>query len=73
MSIGFHPIDKKTGTGVKGQVAYWLVDDMTQTIEHYLEKGCTIYRGPIISVDSGSVAQLIDPLGNVIGLIEWKR
>jgi predicted enzyme related to lactoylglutathione lyase len=73
VSIGFHPIDEKTGSGVKGQVAYWLVDDLTQTIEHFLEMGCTIYRGPIISVDSESVAQLIDPFGNAIGLVEKQK
>jgi len=73
LSIGFHPSDEKTLPGVKGQVAYWLVDDMKKAIEHFTKMGCTIYRGPINSIDSEIVAQLIDPFGNALGLIEKKR
>ncbi|MFG1520255.1 MAG: VOC family protein [Thermoplasmataceae archaeon] len=73
VSIGFHPSDKKTQPGVRGQVAYWLVDDISIAIRHFIELGCTIFRGPIKSVDSESVVQLIDPFGNAIGLIERKK
>ncbi len=73
VSIGFHPADEKAGPGVKGQVAYWAVDNLNDAIEHFKKMGCTIYRGPIISVDSESVVQLVDPFGNAIGLIETKK
>ena len=73
VSVGFHPSDEKAGPGVKGQVAYWLVDDMNKAIEHLLKLGCTVYRGPITSVDSETVAQLIDPFGNALGIIEKKK
>ena len=71
--VGFHPSDEKAGPGVKGQVAYWLVDDMNKAIEHLLKLGCKVYRGPITSVDSETVAQLIDPFGNALGIIEKKK
>ncbi|WP_393971675.1 glyoxalase superfamily protein [Oxyplasma meridianum] len=73
VSIGFHPSDEKTQAGVRGQVAYWLVDEIDTAIRHFIEMGCTIFRGPIKSVDSQSVVQLIDPFGNAIGLIERKK
>lgn len=73
VSIGLHPADEKTQPGVMGQVAYWMVEKLPDAIDHFLEMGCSIYRGTIISADSESVAQLIDPFGNAIGLIEMRQ
>ena len=73
VSVGFHPSDEKAGPGIKGQVAYWLVNDMNRAIEHFMKMGCTLYRGPITSVDSETVAQLVDPFGNALGIIEKKK
>lgn len=68
--IGLHPSDKKCGTGIAGQVAYWNVDNINNAIEHFIEHGCKIFRGPIVGVDGVSICQMIDPFGNAWGLVQ---
>ena len=61
VTVGLHPNDEKNASGVGGQVTYWRVSDIQQTIAHFEKHGCHKYRGPII---------VIDPFGNVWGLVE---
>ena len=70
VTVGLHPNDEKNASGAGGQVTYWRVSDIQQTIAHFEKHGCHKYRGPIIGVDQIPVCQLIDPFGNVWGLVE---
>ena len=69
-SIGIHPNDMKTISGVAGQVTYWRVSDIHESIKHFELHGCTLFRGPIFGIDNVWVCQLIDPFGNAWGLLE---
>lgn len=68
--VGIHSSDEKTSSGVAGQVTYWRVSDIKKTITHFESHGCQIFRGPIFGIDKVWVCQLMDPFGNVWGLIE---
>jgi predicted enzyme related to lactoylglutathione lyase len=70
ITVGLHPSDSKTVSGVGGQVAYWRVKDIHACIQHFESHGCHLYRGPTFGVDQVWVCQLKDPFGNVWGLIE---
>ena len=70
VTIGLDPNDEKNASGAGGQVTYWLVFDIQQTIAHFGEHGCHKSRGPSIGVDQIPVRQLIDPFGIVWGLVE---
>ncbi|MEO7190217.1 MAG: GNAT family N-acetyltransferase [Vicinamibacterales bacterium] len=53
-----------------GAVAYWRVADINATIEHFRVTGASI-AGLVQDVGDGiKVAEVLDPFGNVIGLIE---
>jgi predicted enzyme related to lactoylglutathione lyase len=69
-TVGIHPNDGKTTSGVAGQVAYWRVTDIYERIRHFESHGCRLFRGPIFGVDKVWICQLMDPFGNVWGLIE---
>ena len=69
-TIGIHPNDNKTSSGVAGQVTYWRVSEIQKTIAHFQSHGCHLFRGPIFSIDKAWICQLIDPFGNVWGLVE---
>lgn len=68
--VGLHPADDKNQAGVAGQVTYWRVSDLHETIEYFQSHGCRLYRGPILGVDQVWVCQLIDPFGNLWGLVQ---
>jgi predicted enzyme related to lactoylglutathione lyase len=68
--LGFHRLDKKAGLLSGVQIAYWKVNDIDNTIRVFLEHGATIFRKPIRIPEGGSIAQITDPFGNILGLIE---
>lgn len=70
ITIGLHPSDAKTSSGVAGQVVYWRVANLQATIDHFVAHGCTLFRGPIVGIDGVHICQVQDPFGNVWGLIE---
>ncbi|HET7579840.1 MAG TPA: VOC family protein [Bacillales bacterium] len=72
-SIGLHPADGKTPSGIAGQVAYWRVENLEKIIEKFVSHGCEIFRGPIVGVDGVKICQTRDPFGNAWGLIEKKN
>lgn len=47
-TVGIHPSDEKTSSGVAGQVTYWRVSDIKKTIAHFESHGCSLFRGPIM-------------------------
>lgn len=69
-TVGLHPSDEKNGSGAAGQVTYWRVSNIQETIAHFESHGCREYRGPIFGVDQVWVCQIIDPFGNIWGLVE---
>ncbi len=69
-SIGLHPEDLKTPSGVAGQVAYWRVPDLDAAVSHFQAHGCTLLRGPITGIDGARVCQLVDPFSNAWGIIQ---
>ncbi len=69
-TVGLHPSDGKNASGTGGQVVYWRVTDIKKRIKHFESHGCRIYRGPTFGIDKVWICQLIDPFGNVWGLIE---
>ncbi|RIV17193.1 bleomycin resistance protein [Alicyclobacillaceae bacterium I2511] len=69
-TVGIHPIDDKTSSGVAGQVTYWRVADIHKAIARFESHGCRLFRGPIFGVDKVWVCQLTDPFGNAWGLMQ---
>lgn len=60
--------DEKSPVSKGGSVGYWLVEDFEASIQHAIELGAKIYRGPLTVSEIGRViVQLEDPFGNVIG------
>jgi predicted enzyme related to lactoylglutathione lyase len=58
-----------TGTGSSG-VAYWGVDDIESQLRRLIELGATDRLGVRDVGDRIRMASVIDPFGNVFGLIE---
>ena len=57
-----------TGTG--GAVLYWHVDDVRAMVERLLAMGATEYE-PITPREAGFVtAAVVDPFGNILGVME---
>ncbi len=68
--LGFHPADAKNPSGHSSSVAYWAVDDVELTLNSLLANGCTLYRGPAKTSLDATVAMLIDPFGNRLGITQ---
>jgi predicted enzyme related to lactoylglutathione lyase len=52
-----------------GVVMYWQVDDVSAAVGRLLELGATEYQ-PVITREAGFVtASVVDPFGNVLGLM----
>jgi predicted enzyme related to lactoylglutathione lyase len=68
--LGLVPDGKTTHPGRGGSVAYWRVVEIGSAVDHFQAAGATLVS-PIQDVGGGiKVAELTDPFGNVIGLIE---
>lgn len=70
ITVGIHPSEEKTSSGVAGQVTYWRVAEIQKTILHFESHGCRLFRGPTFGIDEVWICQLIDPFGNVWELVE---
>jgi predicted enzyme related to lactoylglutathione lyase len=56
--------------GTAGAVAYWGVDDIAAEVERIVGLGATVH-GAVQEVGEGiQVAELLDPFGNLLGLIQ---
>jgi predicted enzyme related to lactoylglutathione lyase len=53
-----------------GVVAYWGVADVEQACRHFFEQGATIHEEPREVGGGIKVAAILDPFGNIIGLID---
>jgi catechol 2,3-dioxygenase-like lactoylglutathione lyase family enzyme len=66
--LGLDPNAEPGGTG--GVVAYWGVEDAGRALERLLSLGAREHS-PVQEVGEGiRVATVLDPLGNVLGIIE---
>ena len=62
------PADVKVSNGAAGSVVYWHTPEFETSLEHFLNMGATLYRGPL-SIEGGKkMCQVRDPWGNCIGL-----
>lgn len=68
LEIGFHPNDDGRNPQGSSTVAYFKTDDFEESRAHFLQLGCMMHRGPLEVSATTSIAQLIDPFGNVFGL-----
>jgi predicted enzyme related to lactoylglutathione lyase len=63
----FQPSAAKAGPG--GVVAYWHVDDIAAALERVKKLGAKEYE-PLIEREAGfKTASIVDPFGNVLGLM----
>ena len=62
------PADEKVGSGPSGSVVYWQVPAFAEALEHMLNVGATLYRGPMDIEHGFRMCQVQDPWGNCIGL-----
>jgi predicted enzyme related to lactoylglutathione lyase len=68
--LGLNPDHSVARPGPGGAVAYWRVADIERAVEHFQVVGAAL-RAPIQNVGGGiRVAEVTDPFGNMIGLIE---
>lgn len=62
------PSDNKVISGAAGSVVYWAVTDFSLALDHFINLGASLYRGPM-QIENGLVmCQVQDPWGNCIGL-----
>ena len=70
--LGLDPATKEVKGGTQS-VAYWLVDDIGESVENFTKHNAKIIS-PVTSVGEGiKVATIEDPFGNCIGLIEENK
>jgi predicted enzyme related to lactoylglutathione lyase len=68
--LGLNPDLSENLPGAAGVIAYWGVADAAAAYAHLLETGATPCS-PVAEVGGGiKVATVLDPFGNVFGLIE---
>lgn len=65
----FHPADVKSPLTTGGSVGYWRVLNFKATVAHFQKHGAKIYRGPLEIGNGDTICQMLDPIGNVIGLV----
>lgn len=68
--LGLLPFEGDSAPGVGGTVAYWGVPDADAALARLLEAGAS-RRDPVQDVGEGiRTATVLDPFGNVLGVIE---
>ena len=70
--LGIHPEDDKHRVGDKGGVSYWKVADLDAEWSRMLSIGAKPKQAPMGVGEGTRVAEVLDPSGNTIGLIEEK-
>lgn len=67
--LGLHPAGE-VQPGANGGVAYWGVPAIDDAVRHFTALGAPV-QSPVQDVGEGiKVATVVDPFGNLIGLIE---
>lgn len=52
-----------------GEIVFWHVDDLPGTFERLLDLGATVYQPPIERGPGFVTACVVDPFGNVLGIM----
>lgn len=68
--LGLHPDMTAGQPGPGGSVAYWRVPAIETAVAHFVAAGAALISSPTDVGEGIKVAQVGDPFGNVIGLIE---
>jgi predicted enzyme related to lactoylglutathione lyase len=68
--LGLHPKDKNANTGKGGVSVYWGVDDARKSFQRLIELGAKSNEDIMDVGDDILVASVIDPFGNILGIIE---
>ena len=68
IEFGFHPAEAEKNSVGGSPVVYLRVDDHSAAVSRAESKGARLHRGPRAIDASRSIAQLMDPFGNVFGL-----
>jgi predicted enzyme related to lactoylglutathione lyase len=67
IEFGFHPFDAGKNPVGGSPVVYLRVEDHAAALARAESKGARLHRGPLVVHASRSIAQLIDPFGNIFG------
>ena len=62
------PADNQVSSGAAGSVVYWLTDNFQKRLDHLLEVGAILYRGPMNVEQGFKMCQAKDLWGNCIGV-----
>jgi predicted enzyme related to lactoylglutathione lyase len=65
---GFHPADPERNPLGGTPVIYLATQDVRQAMAKAIALGATRHRGPLVISAKRSIAQLVDPYGNIFGL-----
>lgn len=68
--LGLQPVEPGAPRASTGVIAYWGVDDADAALGRLLELGATEHSGVQDVGDGIRVATVLDPYGNVLGVIE---
>jgi predicted enzyme related to lactoylglutathione lyase len=60
--------DEKSVSGCGGSIVYWATSDFALSLQHFLDIGAEIYRGPLTIEGGQRMCQVRDPWGNCLGL-----
>jgi predicted enzyme related to lactoylglutathione lyase len=71
--LGLQPDGPNVPCASTGVIAYWGVDDANAAVGRLLELGATEHSGVQDVGDDIRVATVLDPYGNVLGVIENSR
>jgi len=67
--LGLQPVAQSFETQVDNVIVYWGVEDIHETYNWMIEKGAEQYEIPENVGGDIEVATVVDPWGNVVGLI----
>ncbi len=56
-------------TGPGGEIVYWHVDDVDASYQRLLDLGATPYHPPIDRGEGFRPAAVVDPFGNILGIM----
>lgn len=65
---GLHPADSERNPLGGTPVVYLATKDLKDSMSRAIVMGATRHRGPLVVSSERSIAQLIDPFGNVFGV-----
>jgi predicted enzyme related to lactoylglutathione lyase len=69
VEICFHRADAKVATGKAGVVTYWRVENFSAALARAIEMGGVLHRGPLAIENNDTMGQVLDPFGNLFGLV----